>query len=155
MPTLGDGAQITTVEDKEIVLTATNGQYFRMKIADLAEAVRQVMPVVTSVGNGLMEKNMFSTIKSSAIYPKDTDSSVDINKLFKECRPGVTIYILTTAAINAPGAGILLHFQRTPMGDLSVSQRIHQFVLMNEGKIRCRTGYPLGAEISYSNWRDI
>lgn len=50
---LGEGTEITTVEDKEIVLTATNGQHFRMKIADLAEAMRQVMPEATSEQKGL------------------------------------------------------------------------------------------------------
>lgn len=56
MATLGDGTPITTVQDKEIVLTATNGEYFKMKIADLAEAVRQVMPVATPEKDGLMSK---------------------------------------------------------------------------------------------------
>lgn len=56
MATLGDGTPITTVEDKEIVLTSVDGQYFRMKIADLAEAVRQVMPVATSESNGLLDR---------------------------------------------------------------------------------------------------
>lgn len=51
---LGQGVEITTIQDNEIVLTASNGQHFRMKIADLAEAVRQVMPVATTEKNGLM-----------------------------------------------------------------------------------------------------
>lgn len=56
---LGEGTQITTVQDKEIVLTASNGQHFKMKITDLAEAVRQVMQVVTSENNGLMSRDGF------------------------------------------------------------------------------------------------
>ena len=61
MAKLSDGASITTVQDKEIVLTGTDGQFFKMKITDLAEAVRQVMQVATSENNGLMGREYAET----------------------------------------------------------------------------------------------
>lgn len=57
MTHLGQSTEITTVQDKDIVLTSTTGQPFRMKVADLAEAIRQVMPVVSMTNNGLMSKD--------------------------------------------------------------------------------------------------
>lgn len=54
---LGQSTPISTVQDKEIVLTGSDGHTFKMKIADLAEAVRQVMPIATQEQNGLMNKN--------------------------------------------------------------------------------------------------
>lgn len=51
---LGQGTQITTVEDKEIVLTSVDGQHFRMQVSDLAEAIRKVMRVATNNTNGLI-----------------------------------------------------------------------------------------------------
>ena len=59
---LGESAPITTVEDKEVVLTGSDGQLFKMKLADLTEAVRQVMPMATSDKNGLMSYGFFNSI---------------------------------------------------------------------------------------------
>lgn len=54
---LGQSTEITTIQDKEIVLTSSDGHTFKMKVTDLAEAVRQVMPVATSEKSGLMSAN--------------------------------------------------------------------------------------------------
>ena len=56
---LGQGTSITTVQDKEIVLTSTTGQMFKMNITDLAEAVRQVMLVATPNREGLVDRGFF------------------------------------------------------------------------------------------------
>lgn len=51
---LGQGTPITTVLDKEVVLTGSDGQTFKMNVTDLAEAVRQVMRVATKNTSGLI-----------------------------------------------------------------------------------------------------
>lgn len=69
---LGESTPITTVQDKEIVLTSVDGQNFRMKIADLAEAVRQVMPVATSEMNGMMSSNIINLLSHMDIKVSET-----------------------------------------------------------------------------------
>ena len=57
---LGDSDKITTVQDKEILLTDNKGQTFKMKASDLAEAVRQVMSVATVENNGLLASSLLN-----------------------------------------------------------------------------------------------
>ena len=83
MATLGDGKNITTVGDKEIVLTSITGEQFKMKIADLAEAVRQVMPVATAEKNGLLASSLL------------TGGLVDINQINFDTYKGVIPIIAT------------------------------------------------------------
>ncbi len=64
MATLGDGKSITTVGDKEIVLTSITGEQFKMKITDMAEAVRQVMSTVTKDKNGLMSYERMNSLNN-------------------------------------------------------------------------------------------
>lgn len=51
---LGNSTPIATVQDKEILLTSDTGQTFKMKLSDLAEAIRLTIPTATSEKNGLM-----------------------------------------------------------------------------------------------------
>lgn len=149
---LGNSTRITTVQDKEIVLTGSDGHTFKMKIADLAEAVRQVMPVATNIANGLMDKTVFSMIDSRLNPFKGTNNATDINQLFKECDAGLTMYNLISAAINSPGAGFLLHFQRLNKGDLSSSQIVYQLAMLSTRSMQYRYGTPSATDMSYSNW---
>ena len=71
---LGESTPITTVQNEEIVLTGSDGQTFRMKVADLSEAIRQVMPEVSVESNGLMSKNGF-------IYRRRLFSDIDFNNI--------------------------------------------------------------------------
>lgn len=149
---LGNSTRITTVQDKEIVLTGSDGHTFKMKIADLAEAVRQVMPVATNIANGLMDKTVFSMIDSMLNPFKGTNNATDINQLFKECDIGLTMYNIVSEVINSPGAGFLLHFQRLKKGDFSSSQMIFQISILMSGEIICRKGISNGTGINYSTW---
>lgn len=53
MAHLGQSIGITTVKEEEIVLTGSDGQTFKIKMADLTEAIREVMPVSTNNQKGL------------------------------------------------------------------------------------------------------
>lgn len=53
MAKLSDGQLINTVNGQKAVLTADDGQQFRINMSDLAEVIRKVMPVATGTNNGL------------------------------------------------------------------------------------------------------
>lgn len=72
---LGQSTPITTVGDKEIVLTASNGQNFRMKVADLAEAVRLNMQSADESISGLLTP----LILSQTFRSRGNASLVDFN----------------------------------------------------------------------------
>lgn len=91
---LGQGTPITTVQDKEIVLTASDGQTFKMKVTDLAEAVRQVMPVATVGGNGLQSSGFVASYTVG-----NTDKKVLIIK-YKNSSNYITL--LRTGDYSAP-----------------------------------------------------
>lgn len=77
---LGNSTPITTVQDKEVLLTDSKGQNFKIKLSNLAEAVRQVMPVATSDKNGLMsisDRNKLRDIDVS----QDSSKAINIGKV--------------------------------------------------------------------------
>lgn len=93
---LGQSTPITTVQDKEIVLTASDGHTFKMKIADLAEAVRQVMPVATNNTNGLINSQLFNSIPFCGILAH--------KQLFLLSKGGIWERQLVTIAISHSGS---------------------------------------------------
>ena len=140
-------AQLTDNEYISVVLS--DGTLGRIKKADLIE-------LATEGRNGLLSKSMFSTLNSMLTPFKNTSSSTDINLLYLNCDTGLSSYVLVSAAINSPGAGFLLHFQRLGRGSMVVgSQLIYQIFLSMTGKISYRYGSPANSEMHYSKWIDL
>lgn len=113
---LGQGTEITTVQDKEIVLTSIDGHNFRMKIDDLAEAVRKVMKDATVDSSGLMpasffgkRKSGFSSAKNRLLIDYTTTSIVSFGLIISASPSGgnqVSLYYMsvsrTTAIASTP-----------------------------------------------------
>lgn len=98
---LGDSTPITTVEGEEILLTDSQGQTFKIKASDLAEAMRKVMPVATLKENGVMESTVLKSIYSFTGYinPHETfDTGIDFGGL---------IMVQNTSAVHDIGVGVM------------------------------------------------
>lgn len=140
-------AQLTDNEYVSVVLA--DGTLGRIKKADLIE-------LATEERNGLLSKSMFSTLNSMLTPFKNTSSSTDINLLYMDCDTGLSSFVLVSAAINSPGAGFLMHFQRLAKGNMTAgSQLIYQLFLSMSGIISYRYGSPANSEMHYSKWIDL
>lgn len=125
----------------------------------IAEVVRKQMVEATVEEKGLLSNTLFSILLKvmNGRYPlKSMSVDTDIDKLYLECDSGLSFYAMVSAAINVPGAGFLLHFQRLGKGDLtSGSFLVSQLCMLMGGEIKYRYGKSQNGIAVYSNWREI
>lgn len=130
-----------------------------IKDASIAEEIRKQMAGATAEEKGLLSNTLFSILSKvmNGCYPvKSMSVETDINKLYLECDSGLSFYAMVSAAINVPGAGFLLHFQRLGKGDLtSGSFLVSQLCMLMGGEIKYRYGKSQNGIVVYSNWREI
>lgn len=104
---LGESTPITTVQDKEVVLTSTTGQTFRMKVTDLAESIRQVMPVATTIDNGLMSS--VDKSKKINIYFNDNNNNGSLIRTnIARNSPSMFMFKITFNSYNSLGPSDIL-----------------------------------------------
>lgn len=119
--------------------------------------VSDYLRVVTSSGKSLLIAYENLPINLEKNIGALGGSSIDYNQLHNICNAGVTSFVVVGTAINSPGAGILLHFQRLNKGTITVGSffAAQLFLSMNDGLLRYRVGASNGTEVSYSSWRTI
>ena len=140
MAHLGQSTEITTVQSEEVVLTGTDGQTFKMKVADLSEAIRQVMPVATMLGNGLMS----SVDKSKKINIYFNDNNNDGNLVrtnMARNSPSMFVFKITFNSYNQTGpSAIIIQGYMYSEGLIEVNSitsgyKIPLYVLDVDGKV--------------------
>lgn len=126
-----------------------------IKDASIASAIRNVLPLATKEDKGLLSAQFADILEKRYIPTANINSNSDLDLLYKERDSGLSIVTITSSNINTLGAGILLHIQRLPRGDSSVSQYISQLLFSMNNKVMYRSGsFPSGAPV-YSTWKEM
>ena len=150
---LNEAPQVNTINNEYVLLTDSNGLPIRIKVTDLAEAIRNVMSTVTSDKNGLVsslqlaENGSFSTGMESY--------SDDINELHLLLKDGLSTVACTVASTNRPypndTGGVLVNINRVTRFSLRLIYQ--QYISVTWGnKVKSRTGVYSGSEYIFSNW---
>ena len=153
MGKLNEGTQIKSIKDEYVLLTDPNGQQLYIKLLDLAEAVRSVMPVVTSDNNGLMNKDLFAD--NGSLTTGMESYSDDIDELHLLLKDGLSTVACTMASTNRPypndTGGVLVNINRVTK--FSMRLIYQQYISVTLGnKVKSRTGRYSGSEYIFSNW---
>lgn len=79
----------------------------------------------------------------------------DLNSIYKNEGPGISIYNISVAILNSPATySFCINIQRTGKGDVTTSQRILQIV-PDDNLVNLRTGKGDGEKVVYTSWRRI
>ena len=89
----------------------------------------------------LFWENLYLRILGEYVHGISTSASDDLNEIYKRYNAGMAVLILTSVTKNAPGAGVLLHFQRLNKNDISAgSFLVSQVCFLMNGNILYRIG---------------
>jgi len=107
---------------------------------------------------GKIEKNVFIDIVKGYITSVRSKGSIpdsDLNSIYKNERPGISIYTISASILNSPATySFCINIQRSGEGDVTPSQRILQIV-PDDNLVNLRTGKGDGEKIVYTPWRRI
>lgn len=124
--------------------------------ANVIEQVRSGLPSATAEIKGLLNSDLYLRILGEYVHGISTSASDDLNEIYKRYNAGMAVLILTSVTKNAPGAGVLLHFQRLNKNDISAgSFLVSQVCFLMNGNILYRIGSSNGNAVFYSNWSNI
>ncbi len=112
----------------------------------------------TDSSQGKIKKDVFINIVKryiTSIRSKGGIPDSDLNNIYKNEDPGISIYDIVTGILNSPATySFCINIQRSDKGVVTASQRIIQIV-PGDNSINLRTGKGDGKKIVYSSWRQI
>lgn len=134
------------------------GSDIAMNAFQIVTDVAYVYGEKSDSSQGKIKKNVFIDIVKgyiTSIRSKGGIPDSDLNNIYKNEDPGISIYDIVTGILNSPATySFCINIQRSDKGIVTASQRIIQIV-PGDNSINLRTGKGNGEKIVYSSWRQI
>lgn len=117
MGKLNEAAQVNTINDEYITLINSDGHPLRINKTDLAEIIRENMPVATQVQKGLLDANSDRFVKGKGLRIIEKSACI---KLYSAVSQTAVVAFITTGRIEGSSCGVyLLSFSIASTGSFS------------------------------------
>lgn len=114
---LNEAAQVNTIGSEFITLMDANGSPLKINKADLAEAIRDNIPVATQTQKGLLAANSDRFVKAKGLGITERLACIE---LYSAVGQTTVVALITTGRIEGSACGVyLLSFSMANMGTFS------------------------------------